>query len=167
MKNLWTALVLGCSSLLVGGSAWAQAEPTDLPVIGVPHAGGTSFQPAATPVAEDLHWLDFMVHGIMVVIVVFVTLLMLTVVVKFNRRANPTPATFTHNSRVEIAWTLVPVLILITIGSFSLPILFKQLEVPPPDLTIKATGNQWYWNYTYADNEFSFDSLLLAEDGLG
>ncbi len=166
MKKLWIALVLGCSSLLAGTAAWAQAEPTDLPVIGAPHAGGTSFQPAATPVAEDLHWLDSMVHSIMFVIVIFVTLLLATVVFRFNRKSNPTPATFTHNTRIEIAWTLIPVLILITIGSFSLPILFKQLEVPTPDLTIKATGNQWYWNYTYADNEFSFDSLLLAEDEL-
>ena len=66
---------------------------------------------------------------------------------------NPTPASFTHNTKIEIAWTLIPVLILIVIGSFSLPILFKQLEVPTPDLTIKATGNQWYWTYDYPDND--------------
>ena len=93
-----------------------------------------------------MHWLSHMVHGIMVgdralrgrrcsLIVIF----------RFNSRRNPTPARFTHNTRIEIAWTLVPVVILIVIGSFSLPILFKQLEVPTPDLTVKATGNQWYW----------------------
>ena len=85
---------------------------------------------------------------------------------RFNSRRNPTPASFTHNTRIEIAWTLIPVVILIVIGSFSLPILFKQLEVPTPDLTVKATGNQWYWSYYYPENDFTFDSLMLAEDDL-
>ena len=70
-------------------------------------------------------------------------------IVRFNSKRNPTPASFTHNTRIEIAWTLIPVVILIVIGSFSLPILFKQLNVPTPDLTVKATGNQWYWSYNY------------------
>ena len=70
----------------------------------------------------------------------------LIVIFRFYSRRNPNPARLTHNTKIEIAWTLVPVVILIVIGSFSLPILFKQLEVPPPDLTIKATGNQWYWS---------------------
>lgn len=166
MKKTPIALWLGLSTLMASGAAWAQAEPTDLPVIGAPHPGGTGFQPAVTTVAHDLHWLDTMVHSIMAVIVVFVTALLLTVIFRFNRKKNPTPASFTHNTKIEIAWTLIPVLILIVIGSFSLPILFKQLEIPDPDITIKATGNQWYWNYTYADNEFNFDSLMLGEDEL-
>ncbi len=166
MKKLWNALTLGLFTIASTGAAWAQAEPTDLPVIGAPHPGGMGFQPATTPVARELHWLDTMVHSIMFVIVIFVTILLVTVIVRFNHKSNPTPARFTHNTKVEIAWTLGPVLILIVIGSFSLPILFKQLEVPTPDLTIKATGNQWYWSYTYADNDFSFDSLMLGEDEL-
>ena len=89
------------------------------------------------------------------------------VVFRYNRRTHPEPASFTHNTRIEIAWTLLPVVILIFIGSFSLPVLFKQLEVPTPDLTIKATGNQWFWTYDYPDNEFSFDALLLARGGPG
>jgi cytochrome c oxidase subunit 2 len=107
-----------------------------------------------------------MVHGIMAVIVLFVVALLAIVIVRYNSRANPTPASFTHNTRIEIAWTIVPVVILILIGSFSLPILFKQLEIPEPDLTVKVTGHQWYWSYEYPDNEFSFESLMLRQEEL-
>lgn len=138
----------------------------DLPVIGAPTPRGMNYPPAATELAHDTHWLSHWVHGIMAVIVVFVTGLIGYVVVRYNHRSNPNPARFTHNTRIEIAWTLVPVLILIVIGSFSLPILFKQLEIPDPDLTVKVTGNQWYWNYEYPDNEFAFDSLLLPREDL-
>ena len=138
----------------------------DLQVIGKPTPGGVNYQPAVTSVAEDTHWLSWWVHAVMAVIVLLVTALLAVVVVKFNRKSNPTPARFTHHTQLEIAWTLGPVLILILIGSFSLPILFKQLEIPEPDLTIKATGNQWYWNYEYPDNEFNFDSIMLAPDEL-
>jgi cytochrome c oxidase subunit 2 len=119
-----------------------------------------------TSIAHDTHWLSHMVHGIMAVIVLFVVALLAIVILRFNRRANPNPANFTHNTRIEIAWTIVPVVILIVIGSFSLPVLFKQVEIPDSELTIKVTGNQWYWSYEYPDYEFSFDSLLLPEDQL-
>ena len=135
-------------------------------MIGAPVPGGMGYQPAVTPVAEDMHWLSHMVHGIMVVIVLFVVALLAIVIFRFNSRRNPTPASFTHNTRIEIAWTLIPVVILIVIGSFSLPILFKQLTVPTPDLTVKATGNQWYWTYNYPANDVTFDSLMLAPRSL-
>ncbi len=161
---------LGCGAfaMMLAGPAFAQpaGEPQGLPVIGVPTPGGINYQPAVTPVAHDTHWLSGMVHGIMLAIVLFVVLLLGIVIVRFNSRANPTPARFTHNTKVEIAWTLIPVVILIFIGSFSLPILFKQLEVPTPDVTIKAIGNQWYWSYYYPANDFTYDSLMLAEDEL-
>lgn len=148
----------------------AESEATfampDLPVLGAPTAGGVNYQHAATELARDTHWLSHWVHSMMAVIVVFVTGLLAVVAVRYNRGSNPTPARFTHNTKIEIAWTLVPVLILILIGSFSLPILFKQLEIPDPDLTVKVTGNQWYWNYEYPDNEMSFDSLLLPREDL-
>jgi cytochrome c oxidase subunit 2 len=162
---------IGLGAFLLATAAtgsWAQpaGEPRDLPVIGAPTPGGINYQPAVTEVAHDMHWLSHWVHGIMLVIVVFVVALLGTVILRYNQRSNPTPGTFTHNTRLEIGWTLLPVLILIFIGSFSLPVLFKQLEVPQPDLTIKATGNQWYWSYLYPDNEVSFDSLLLPRENL-
>ena len=138
----------------------------DLPVLGAPTPGGVNYQIPVTSVAEETHWLSWWVHLVMLLIVLLVTGLLLAVIFKFNAKKNPVPARFTHNTKLEIAWTLGPVLILILIGSFSLPILFKQLEIPEPDLTIKVTGNQWYWNYEYPDNEFNFDSIMLAQDEL-
>jgi len=168
MKLNRVGIGLGLLALLGWTGAFAQesGEPRDLPVIGAPTPGGINYQPAVTPVAHDMHWLSGMVHGIMLVIVLFVVALLLIVIFRFNSRRNPVPQAFTHNTKIEIAWTLIPVVILIVIGSFSLPILFKQLEVPRSDLTIKATGNQWYWSYTYPENDFSFDSLMLNEDEL-
>ncbi len=148
------------------GDAPAAFAMPDLPVIGVPTPGGVNYQPASTELAHDAQWLSHWVHGIMAAVVVFVVVLLAIVIVRYNRASNPNPARFTHNTRIEIAWTLVPVLILILIGSFSLPILFKQLEIPDPDLTVKVTGNQWYWSYEYPDNEFSFDSIMLTREEL-
>ena len=168
MRMIGIGRALGLVATFAATAAFAQpaGEPTDLPIIGAPTPGGVNYQPAVTEVAHDMHWLSHWVHGISAVIVVFVTVLIGIVVFRYNRRTNPDPATFTHNPRIEIAWTLLPVVILIFIGSFSLPVLFKQLEVPAADLTVKATGNQWFWTYDYPDNEFSFDALMLAEEDL-
>lgn len=134
-----------------------------LETIGIPINRGLGFQPAVTELARDLQWLDAMILYIITAIVVFVTGLMGYVVIRYNRRANPTPARFTHNSPVEIAWTVVPVLILSVIGVYSLPVLFKQQQIPEADLTIKVTGNQWYWGYEYVDHGFGFDSFMIGD----
>jgi len=150
----------------LGGAVWAQDALLGLESVGKPVDGAMGFQPAATPVARDLQWLDGMVLSIITVITIFVLGLLLVVLVRFNRHANKTPATFTHNSVVEVVWTLGPIVILIFIGAFSLPVLFKQLEIPKADITIKVTGNQWYWSYEYPDSNFGFDSFLLAKEDL-
>jgi cytochrome c oxidase subunit 2 len=133
------------------------------------------FQPAATELARDLQGLDHMILIIITVITIFVTGLLIWVIVRYNQRANKTPATFTHNTPIEIAWTVIPILILVFIGAFSLPVLFKQQEIPVADVTIKVTGNQWYWSYEYTDNgvtedpaatPIAFDSFMLAKDQL-
>lgn len=103
------------------------AGGADLPVVGAPIPGGTDFQPASTLVAEDLQWLDGMITVIITVIVVFVTALLAWVAVRYNRKRNPVPATFTHNSPLEVAWTIVPIVILVFIGAFSLPVLFEEV----------------------------------------
>ena len=148
--------------MLLPGAALAQA----LEIIGAPVPKGTEHQFAATDIARDLQWLDHMILVIITVIVVFVTALLLYIIVRFNKKANPTPAKFTHNTPLEIAWTLIPILILVFIGSFSLPALFKQQEIPVADITIKATGNQWYWSYEYPDQGVAFDSFRLEKDQL-
>ena len=147
-------------------SSWSQDVLGDLETIGKPIPGGTSFQPAATDLARDIQWLDDMLLIFVIATSVFVVVLLGIVAVKYNRRANPNPASFTHHSALEVTWTVVPVLILIVIGSFSLPILFNQLEIPESDLTIKATGNQWYWSYEYPEHQFSFDAFMLEREEL-
>lgn len=155
-------------ALMTGGLALAQDTSTELTKglesVGKPIPGGIGFQPAVTEVARDLQWLDGMILILITAITLFVTLLLVVVAVRYNRRANPTPARFTHNTAVEIAWTLIPVVILIVVGSFSLPILFKQLEVPESDLAIKITGSQWYWTYEYVDDGIEFDSFMIGPD---
>jgi cytochrome c oxidase subunit II len=96
-----------------------------------------------------------------------VTALLIYVMVRFNARANPVPRRFTHNTPLEMAWTLIPIVILVVIGAFSLPILFKQQEIPVGDVTIKATGNQWYWSYDYVDEGIAFDSYMIGSPATG
>lgn len=152
---------------LISGAAMAQDNIRGLESIGKPTPGGVNFQPAATELMEDIVWLDGMLNWILLVICLLVTALLVYVLVRYNRRANPEAARFTHHSTVEVIWTVAPILILIVIGSFSLPILFKQLEIPESDLTIKITGNQWYWTYEYPDSEFEFDAYMLGAGEAG
>jgi len=84
--------------------------------------------------------------------------------VKFNAKANPTPSKTTHNTLIEVAWTVIPVIILVAIAVPSFRILFYQLNTPPADVTIKATGKQWYWSYSYPDSKFEFDSIMLKDN---
>ncbi|MDQ1900651.1 cytochrome c oxidase subunit II [Paracoccus sp. WLY502] len=152
---------------MVAGSAFAQDVLGELPVIGKPEPRGVNFQPAATELARDQQWLDHFVLIIITVITVVVCALLLIVILRYNKRSNPVPARFTHNTPLEIAWTLVPVLILVTIGAFSLPALFRSQEMPAdPDVVIKAIGNQWYWSYEYPENGISFDSIMLTREEL-
>jgi cytochrome c oxidase subunit 2 len=103
-----------------------------------------------------------MILVIITAITLFVVALLVWVIVRYNARRNPTPASFTHNSPLEIAWTVIPVFILVFIGAFSLPVLFKEMEIPEADIVIKATGNQWYWSYEYPDEGIAFDSFMIG-----
>ncbi|MGC9371234.1 MAG: cytochrome c oxidase subunit II [Paracoccaceae bacterium] len=166
ISTLHTGLGAVALGIFTSVAAHAQDALGELEVIGKPVDGAMGFQPAATELASDLHWLDGMITYIITGITLFVTLLLAVVVLRYNRRANPKPATFTHNTPVEVAWTVIPIIILVFIGAFSLPVLFKQQEIPEADVVIKATGYQWYWGYEYPEHEFGFDSLLLARDEL-
>ncbi|GAB4259715.1 MAG: cytochrome c oxidase subunit II [Pararhodobacter sp.] len=133
---------------------------------GEPIPEGTMLQPAATSLGHEIHWIDTMILYIITAITVFVCVLLLWVIVRYNRRANPTPARFTHNSPLEVAWTIVPIFILIFIGSFTVPALFRQQVMPDADVTIKVTGYQWYWGYEYVDHNIEFSSYMLQRDEL-
>ena len=145
---------------------WGNELLNGLEVIGKPIPGGTNFQPAVTELARDLRWLDNMLLVVITIISLFVVIILAVALFKYNKKANPDPQTFTHHSTLEITWTVVPMLILIFIGTFSLPILFKQLEIPKSDVTIKATGNQWYWSYEYPEHDLSFDAFMLEKEEL-
>lgn len=160
MKNLFTLTGLFATLLSLPASA------QDLEIIGKPVDGALGFQPAATSLASEIRTLDNLLLIIITVICVFVAGLILYVIFRFNRRSNPNPASFTHNTPIEILWTVGPILILVFIGAFSLPVLFNQQEIPEGDITIKVTGYQWYWGYEYVDHEFGFESFLLAREDL-
>jgi cytochrome c oxidase subunit 2 len=157
---------LGMVAAALGLAGAAQAQEA-LPIIGRPVDGAMNFQPAATELMRDIVWLDTLLLWIITAISLFVVALLAYVIVRFNSRANTKPATFTHNSPLEVAWTVVPILILVFIGAFSLPVLFKQLEIPEADVTIKVTGKQWFWSYEYVDHEFEFDSYMIGSAAAG
>ena len=154
------SLVTGLAAMFAAAPAIAQEG---LQIIGVPTDKGLGFQPAATELARDLQWLDGMILWIITAISIFVVALLAIVIVRYNRRANPEPASFTHNTPIEVLWTVGPILILLFIGSFSLPVLFKQQEIPEGEVNIKVTGYQWYWGYEYTDHDFSFDSYMIGQ----
>lgn len=164
LSTAMTGIAAAATASLMAGSALAQQA---LEIIGQPVDGAMGFQPAATALADDIHWLDGMILYIITAIVIFVTALLIYVMIRYNSKSNPTPARFTHNSPLEVAWTVVPVVILVFIGAFSLPILFKQQEIPVGDITIKATGYQWYWGYEYVDEGVSFDSYMIGSPAAG
>jgi cytochrome c oxidase subunit 2 len=142
--------------LMSGGAALAQ-------ILGQPHPKQLGFQQAATPVMEDIATFHDALLIVISVITVFVLALLLVCMVRFNQRANPTPSRTTHNTLIEVAWTVVPIIILTGIAIPSFKLLFYQQNTPPADLTIKAQGNQWYWTYSYPDSKLEFDSRMLDD----
>ena len=156
LKRL-TAMAVTIGALLAGaGVAWAG--------LGQPSAWQFGFQQSATPVMDNITSFHNFVLIIVTLITLFVLALLLIIIVRFNARANPTPSRTTHHTLLEVAWTLVPVAILVMIAIPSFKLLFYQLNVPQADLTVKATGKQWYWTYSYPDNgKFEFDSLLACD----
>lgn len=162
MKHLLSLSGLLASFAALPALAQDALRIDGLEIIGKPVDGATGFQPAVTRLAEDIHFLDNLVNIIIFAITIFVTGLILWVAFRYNKKRNPTPASFTHHTPVEIAWTILPIVILVLIGAYSLPILFRQQEIPVADVTIKATGNQWYWSYEYVDEDFGFDSYMIG-----
>jgi cytochrome c oxidase subunit 2 len=164
-KHLTVAGLLAAFTTL---PAWAQSiDPQGLEIIGKPVDRSMGFQPGVTELATDLQWLDGMILVIITAITVLVTGLILWVAFRYNAKRNPTPASFTHHTTIEILWTVGPILVLVAIGAWSLPILFRQQEIPVADVTVKVVGNQWYWSYEYVDEDFGFDSYMIGAPALG
>jgi cytochrome c oxidase subunit II len=156
LKRL-TVLAIAMVAILTGAEA-------ALAGLGQPSPWQVGLQQSASPVMDNIIWFhDFLLY-IITGIAGFVLVLLVVVMVRFNARANPLPSRTTHNTFIEIAWTLIPIVILMFIAVPSFKLLFLQLNVPAADLTVKATGKQWYWSYSYPDNgQFEFDSLMLKE----
>ena len=155
-----TAIAVSAGALLASaGAAFAG--------LGQPSPWQMDLQDSATPVMQDIAGFHNFLLWVIGAISLFVLALLLIIIVRFNARANPTPSRTTHNTPLEVVWTIVPVIILATIAVPSFRLLFLQLDVPKPDLTVKATGKQWFWSYSYPDNgNFEFDSLMVADKDL-
>lgn len=172
--------IFGAASLaaLIPAAAAAQEQGHPLP-------GQIGLQPAVTPIMDSIHaFHDGVLMWIITGIVVLVAVLLLAVMFRYNSKANPRPATFTHNTLIEVVWTVVPIIVLVVIAVPSFSVLtdqltmpdgerkylgsnifsFGEVEVPAPELTIKATGQQWNWDYEYVDQGLSFNSAMLRED---
>ena len=125
------------------------------------------FQKAASESMHDIVWFhDYMLVPITVAISVFVLFLILYTCVRFRQSKNPNPSTTSHNTFIEVVWTLVPCLILIVIAVPSFKVLYSQDKIPPADVTVKAIGYQWYWGYEYPDENVAFDSYMINDEDL-
>jgi len=158
----WAAVAAVIGALAIG--ALGAGGDTALAALGQAAPWQLGFQDSATPVMDEItSFHDFLLY-VITGISAFVLILLITVMVRFNARANPTPSRITHNTTVEVAWTVIPVVILAVIAVPSFRLLFHQLDTPPSDITVKATGKQWFWTYNYPDNgKFEFDSLMLQD----
>ncbi|WP_424629130.1 cytochrome c oxidase subunit II [Bradyrhizobium sp. SYSU BS000235] len=156
-KGRWIlGFTVVATAMAVAGTAFAG--------MGQPSAWEWTLQQSASPVMDNITWFHNFLLWIISAITIFVLILLIIVAVKFNARTNPVPSKTTHNTLIEVVWTIVPVLVLVCIAVPSFRLLFQELDVPKADLTIKATGKQWYWSYAYPDNgKFEFDSLLVAD----
>jgi cytochrome c oxidase subunit II len=156
ISRLKVVAILAAAILAGAGAAHAG--------VGQPSDWEMGLQQSASPVMDDVAWFHSFLLWIITGIVGFVMVLLATVILKFNARANPTPSRTTHHTLLEVAWTVVPVVILVAIAVPSFRILFVQVNTPKADMTVKATGKQWSWSYSYPDNgKFEFDSFMLQD----
>jgi len=161
MRALATGVAASAMSALFAAPAFAKEE-----LLGQPTPGAIDLQRGVTPLREDaIFFHNAILLPIITAITALVLGLLIWVVIRYNRKANPTPARWSHNTVVEVVWTLAPVLVLVFIAIFSFKLLFAYHDMPKPDLTIKATGYQWYWGYEYPDQKIpEFVSNILPED---
>ena len=161
LRSAGARLGLGLMAAALSAPAWAAPN-----IIGQPVDGAITLQPGHSPQKLEAIWFhDTIILPVMVIVSLFVLALLLICIVRFNAKANPVPAKFSHNTAIEIAWTGIPVLILMVIAIFSFKLLFFYHNMPKPDLTVKATGYQWYWGYAYPDQKIDeYSSVYLHAD---
>lgn len=178
--------------LFAAATAIALASTPALAGTGAPTPWELNMQGAATSVAERMHEFNTFINIVIGAIVLFVLVLLAICAVRFNEKSNPVPSRTTHNTWLEVAWTIIPVLVLVAIAIPSFRLLYTQYDMPQADLTIKAIGKQWYWSYEYEASkpanaqatqaaetaaaapqaadaesaEFGFDSILVRQEDL-
>ncbi|MFL5254004.1 MAG: cytochrome c oxidase subunit II [Rhodopila sp.] len=161
LKWLYTAAASGFLSLVLSSFALAQG------VVGKPQPWEMGMQRSFSPIKDQIIDLHDLVLVIITVITLFVAALLVWVMVRYNSRRNPSPSQTSHNTVLEIAWTVVPVLILVIIAIPSFRLIYYQDRTPNPDLTIKVTGHQWYWEYSYPDQgNVDVESRYVADEDL-
>jgi len=145
---------------VLASPAWANG-------VGLAEPGQIGFQKGVTPIARDIQWFhDDLLMPIITAISLLVLALLAYVIWKFNEKANPTPSKTTHNTLLEVAWTVIPVMILVVIAVPSFRLLTNELTIPPADVTVKVTATQWHWAYEYPKDQggFSFESYMKADN---
>jgi cytochrome c oxidase subunit 2 len=153
-------LVAACMATFLAGAWWAPAALAQQP-----HNWQMGFQKPFSPVMEQIESLHTGVLWVITLITLFVGALLLIVMLKFNRRANPTPSTTSHHTGLEIAWTVIPILILVGIAIPSFRLVYYEDRTHEADMTVKVTAHQWYWEYTYPDSQnLNFSSYILPDD---
>lgn len=157
--KFWSAAAAAAALLGVafpGTASAAQPEPWQM-----------GLQPAGTEVMASIRWFESFTLAIITVITLFVLALLIVVVLRYRASANPNPSKTSHNTMIEVVWTVAPILILVVIAIPSFRLLYKELDIPTPDMTIKATGYQWYWGYEYPDEKYAgiaFDAYMLNDE---
>jgi cytochrome c oxidase subunit 2 len=161
LRGAGTRVGLALAAAMMSAPAWAAPN-----IIGQPVDGAIGLQPGHSPQKLQAIWFhDTIILPVLIIVSLFVLGLLLWCIIRYNSKANPVPAKFSHNTAVEIAWTGIPVLILMVIAIFSFKLLFFYHAMPKPDLTVKATGYQWYWGYAYPDQKIEeYTSNYLKED---
>ncbi|MEO1065884.1 MAG: cytochrome c oxidase subunit II [Pseudomonadota bacterium] len=155
IDKLVTAFTVFITTLLTSFASQAQ-QPVDWQM---------GLQNAVTPIMERIVWLNWFTLVIITLITLFVLALLVIVFVRYNATANPVPSKTSHNTTIEIIWTVVPIIILLVIVAPSIRLLYAQMEVPEPDVTVKVIGYQWYWGYEYPDYDVEeFTSIMLRDD---
>jgi cytochrome c oxidase subunit 2 len=160
MRSPSGGVLAGLGALMAGV---LMATPT-LAGSGQPSPKQIGFQEAVTPIAAQIHRVHDYVNFIIIAITAFVLLLLVYVMWRFSEKRNPTPSRTTHNTTVEVLWTVIPVFVLVAIAIPSFKLLFDQYTYPPPDLTIKAVGHTWNWTHEYPDQGISVDSIMLQDN---
>lgn len=159
MRKLIQGAGVTAAALMMSSAAYALEAHGPLP-------GGISLQEGFSPVYKQaIGFHNWILLPVITLISVLVLCLLIWIIVRYNRKANPVPARFAHNTTLEIVWTLLPVLILMVISIFSFRLLYAYHDSPKADVTVKITGNQWYWSFEYPDyQDYAFDSRMLPED---